>query len=189
MTTDHDIDSSGATAVITHKVRQGQYGQYEQWLLKIVPLCKTYPGHLDWQVVRPVAGISHTYTVIIRFDTHDHLQAWLNSSERRRLIDEARPFLASDDNFYTRSGLEFLFAQQGSKASVPKRWKRFLVTWAAIYPVSLFSQSVFVPLMNSFGMPDNRYLRTFVITGIVVYLMIYWIMPRFTQLLRKWLYD
>ena len=90
MTASDEIDSNGATAVITHKVRDGQHGQYEQWLLKIVPLGKTYPGHLDWQVVRPIAGISNTYTVIIRFDTHDHLQAWLNSSERKRLIDEAR---------------------------------------------------------------------------------------------------
>ncbi len=189
MTASDEIDSNGATAVITHKVRDGQHGQYEQWLLKIVPLGKTYPGHLDWQVVRPIAGISNTYTVIIRFDTHDHLQAWLNSSERKRLIDEARPFMAADDSFFTRSGLEFLFAQQGTNASVPRRWKQFLVTWAAIYPVSLFSQFVFAPLMNSIGLPDNRYLRTFIITGIVVYLMVYWIMPRFTKLLRKWLYD
>jgi antibiotic biosynthesis monooxygenase (ABM) superfamily enzyme len=182
----NQMNGDGATAVITHRVRDGQHENYEQWLLKIVPLCRTYQGHLDWQVVRPIAGLSSTYTVIIRFDTHDNLQRWLDSADRKRLIEEARPFLAADDSFFTRSGLDFLFSPEGAKP--PKRWKQCLVTWAAIYPVSLFSQSVFVPVMHSIGMPENRYLRTFILTGVIVYLMVYLIMPKFTQLVRRWLY-
>jgi antibiotic biosynthesis monooxygenase (ABM) superfamily enzyme len=182
------IKNDGATAVITHRVNEGQHDRYEQWLMKIIPLCKAYPGHLDWQVVRPIAGLSFTYTVIIRFDTQGNLQQWLNSSDRKRLIEEARPFLAAEDSFFTRSGLEFLFTPEGAEARVPKRWKQFLVTWAAIYPVSLFSQSVFAPIMHTMGIPENRYLKTFMISGIVVYLMVYVIMPRFTKLLKRWLY-
>jgi antibiotic biosynthesis monooxygenase (ABM) superfamily enzyme len=182
------IEKDGATAVITHRVREGAHDSYEQWLLRIIPLCKAYPGHLDWQVVRPIAGLSYTYTVIIRFDTCEHLQGWLKSPDRKQLIEEARPFLAAEDSFFTRSGLEFLFTPDGAKAHMPTRWKQFLVTWAAIYPVSLFSQSVFVPLMNYTGVPADRYLRTFVLSGIVVYLMVYLIMPRFTKLLQRWLY-
>jgi antibiotic biosynthesis monooxygenase (ABM) superfamily enzyme len=185
---DH-IDKDGATAVITHRVRDGQQDNYEQWLLKVIPLCRTYPGHLDWQVIRPVSGLTATYTVIIRFDTHDHLLGWLHSSDRKLLIEEARPFLATDDNFYTQSGLDFLFEPpEGVKANVPNRWKQFLVTWIAIYPVSLLSQLVIAPGLQQIGVPQNRFLTTLILTGIVVYLMIYLIMPRFTQLLKRWLY-
>src|SRR4051812_4746876 len=105
MKSSESIENDGATAVITHRVRDGQQRNYDQWLLKIAPLCRTYPGHLDWQVIRPITGFTATYTVIIRFDTHDHLLRWLNSSDRKSLIEEASPFLSAEDNFYTRNGL------------------------------------------------------------------------------------
>lgn len=183
------VDIDGATAVITHHVREGQQENYEQWLRKIAPLGKTYPGHLDWQVVRPIPGLTSTYTVIIRFDTHEHLMRWMHSSDRKQLLEEARPFLATEDRFYTRSGLDFLFVPEGEKAKVPKRWKQFLVTWIAIYPLSLLSQLVFAPSLRQIGTPDNRYLMTLILTGILVYLMVYVVMPRFTKVLRRWLYQ
>ena len=185
-----DIKSYGATAVITHHVREGKQESYEQWLNKIVPLCKTYPGHLDWQVIRPIAGLTTIYTVIIRFDTHDHLLQWMNSSDRKRLLEEARPYLGAEDKFFTQSGLDFLFATKddGVKVQAPKKWKQFLVTWGAIYPVSLFSQVVLTPTLLHVGIPSNRYLMTFILTGVIVYLMVYIIMPRFTKLLQRWLY-
>lgn len=179
---------SGATGVITHRVREGQQANYENWLKEIVPLCRAFPGHLDWQVIRPISGLTSTYTVIIRFDTHDHLHAWLNSPVRMQLIEKARPFLTKDDNFFIRSGLDFWFTPEGAKALVPTRWKQFLVTWAAIYPVSLFTQLVISPGINQLGIPDNRYLKTLILTGIVVFLMVYLIMPRFTKLLKRWLF-
>lgn len=63
----------GATVVITHRIRAGKLAEYETWLEQIAPLCKAAPGHLDWHIVRPIAGLTETYTVIIRFDTAAHL--------------------------------------------------------------------------------------------------------------------
>ena len=60
----------GATVVITHRVRDGQQDDYDNWLNEIGPVCKAYPGHLDVQIIRPISGITATYTVIIRFDTY-----------------------------------------------------------------------------------------------------------------------
>ncbi|MCA9500225.1 MAG: hypothetical protein KC588_13625 [Nitrospira sp.] len=58
----------GATAVITYCVQDGQQEGYDAWLNEIGPLCRGYPGHLDLQIIRPVPGLTVTYTVIIRFD-------------------------------------------------------------------------------------------------------------------------
>ncbi len=54
----------GATVAITHRIRSDKHAKYENWLNQIAPLSKTSLGFLDWHVVRPIAGLTETYTVI-----------------------------------------------------------------------------------------------------------------------------
>src|SRR5258708_710777 len=132
-----DTTASGATVVITHRVRESKEADYERWLSEIGPICGASPGHLDLQIIRPIIGLTTTYTIVIRFDTNDHLQQWIHSHDRRRLIEKVRPFLAADDDYTIRSGLDFLFMPSGASVKVPVRWKQFLITWSAIYPLTL----------------------------------------------------
>jgi uncharacterized protein len=184
-----DATPSGATVVITHRVRAGKLADYDNWLNEIAPLCKASPGHLDWQIIRPVSGLTETYTVIIRFDTSDNLRRWMGSSERQRLIERARPILAQDDNYTIQSGLDFLFTPAGGNTKVPVRWKQFFVTWSAIYPLVLTVPLVIVPALHLVGWSENRYLVALFVTAAVVFLMVYVVMPRYTKLVRRWLFD
>ena len=131
------LSGEGATVVITHKVRNDKQAEYENWLEEIAPRCKAFPGHLDWHIVRPIHGLSENFTVIIRFDTKAHLQAWMESPVRAGLIEKAAPLLAAGDNFLISSGLDFWFTPEEAKAKIPLRWKQTLVTWSAIYPLVL----------------------------------------------------
>lgn len=192
MTKETDSSSTietGATAVITHRVLDGQQAGYENWLNEIGPLCRSYAGHLDLQIIRPIAGLTTTYTVVIRFDTHEHLEAWMGSGDRKRLIEKARPLLAKDDDFFIRSGLDFWFTPEGAKAKVPLRWKQFLVTWSAIYPLVLGVPLIVAPLLRLLGIPRNHYIDTLCVTGAVVSLMVYFVMPRYTRLIQHWLFN
>lgn len=179
----------GATVVITHRVREDKHADYERWLNEIAPLCKASPGHLDWHIVRPISGMSETYTVIIRFDNKVHLQGWMESPTRTRLIEKVQSLLVTGDDFFISSGLDFWFAPAGAKAKVPVRWKQYLVTWSAIYPLVLVVPLVVAPLLRLLDVPDNRLLTTLVVTGTVVFLMVYVVMPRYTKLLKRWLFD
>ncbi|QXE92053.1 antibiotic biosynthesis monooxygenase [Geomonas subterranea] len=179
----------GATVVITHRVKDGQQEGYNDWLEEIGPLCRASLGHLDWHIVRPIAGLSETYTIMIRFDTVEHLQGWMNSEERRRLIEKVRPLLAGDDDFFVRSGLDFWFTPLGAKARVPVRWKQFLVTWSAIFPLASCVPLVVVPLLRWIGVPSLSYLDALLVSGVIVFLMVYLVMPRYTRLVQRWLFD
>ncbi|MGH8620237.1 MAG: antibiotic biosynthesis monooxygenase [Burkholderiales bacterium] len=179
---------SGVTVVITHRVRDGQHAAYDGWLEEIRPLVQAAPGHLDWQIIRPVAGLTATYTVVIRFEAPEHLQNWLDSETRRRLIERVRPLLAKDDDVFIRSGLDFWFVPEGANARVPVRWKQFLVTWSAIYPLVLVVPLAVLPLLRQAGVPSNHYLDTLIVTGTVVALIVYVVMPRYTRLVRRWLF-
>ncbi len=181
--------TDGATAVITHRVCNDKHPEYEQWLREIGPLCQSYPGHLDLQIVRPIAGVTETFTVIIRFDTQAHLKAWIESPTRAGLIDRVRPLLVTGDDFFISSGLDFWFAPPRSGATVPIRWKQYLVTWSAIYPLVLGVPLIVLPMLRLAGIPQNHYLDALMVTGTVVALMVYVVMPRYTRLLQRWLFE
>jgi antibiotic biosynthesis monooxygenase (ABM) superfamily enzyme len=183
-----DQASSGATVVITHRVRSDKQSEYERWVDEISPLAKSAPGHLDWNLVRPIPGATETYTVIVRFQTTEQVKNWMNSNERKRLIEKVQPLLVSEDDFYISSGLDFWFTPPGAKAKVPVRWKQYLVTWSAIYPLVLGVPRLVSPALRAAGIPPNVFLNTLAVTAVVVYLIIYVVMPRYTRLLQRWLF-
>ena len=190
MTWKEKADSSdlGATVVITHRVRSDKHAEYEAWVNEISPLSRSAPGHLDWNLVRPIPGATETYTVIIRFQTTEHVKNWMNSSERKRLIEKVQPLLVGEDESYISSGLDFWFTPAGAKAKVPVRWKQYLLTWSVIYPLVLGVPQLVRPVLGAIGFPPNVPLNALVVTGVTVYLMVYVVMPRYTRLLRRWLY-
>ncbi|GAB6194826.1 antibiotic biosynthesis monooxygenase [Lysobacter xanthus] len=182
------VADPGATAVISHRVLPSKLGAYEAWLDEIAPLCRAAPGHLDWHIVRPIPGLTETYTIVIRFDSVTHLEAWMRSTERSRLIAQLRPLLAGDDNVRISSGLDFWFAPAEPRAPVPVRWKQYLVTWSAIYPLALAVPHLVGGVLGSAGLSLGAVMTTLIVTGIVVFLMVYVVMPRYTRLVRRWLF-
>lgn len=181
-------NSGGATVVITHRVRSDKHGEYELWLDEIAPLCRTSPGHMDWHIVHPIPGVTETYTVIIRFDTTEHLKAWMESGERHRLIEKVQPLFVGTDDFYISSGLDFWFTPAGAKAKVPVRWKQYLLTWSAIYPLALAVPFAVAPALRWIGIPVGLPITTLAVTAVVVFLMVYVVMPRYTRLVQRWLF-
>lgn len=182
-------DDYGATVVVTHRVRGDQHPEYERWLNEIAPRCQASPGCLDWHLIRPIPGVTQTYTALVRFDTVDHLKQWMDSPERARLIEQVRTLLVTGDDFYISSGLDFWFTPAGAKVRIPVRWKQYLLTWSAIYPLALGVPSLVVPALKGLGVPASLPLNTLVVTGVVVFLMVYLVMPRYTRLMQRWLFS
>lgn len=184
-----DDPNYGATVVVTHRLRSDKHAEYEEWLKDIAPVCKTAAGFLDLHIIRPVAGLTDTYTVVIRFDSRAHLKQWIESEDRARLIEKAQPLFVTGDDFFIRSGLDFWFAPTEAKATIPVRWKQFLLTWSVIYPLVLGVPLLIVLMLQALGVPPIPPLSTLVVTGVIVFLMVYIIMPRYTRLVQRWLFS
>lgn len=186
----NDLGDDGATVVITHRVKDERQAEYNDWLTnEIGPVCLRSPGHMDTQVIRPVGGLTKTYTIIIRFHTRHDLECWINSEERKSLIEVVRPLLSKDDDFYIQSGLDFWFMQEGAGAKIPVRWKQFLVTWSVIFPLVLLVPLIVDPLLRYLGIAPNHYFDNLCITGVIVALVIYVVMPHYTKLVERWLFS
>ena len=132
-------------------------------------------------------GFTDPYAVILRFDSEADLRRWLTSSDRQRLIETVSPILAQGDAYTIHSGIDFLFAPHDGGQRVPVRWKQFLVTWSAIFPLSLVLQWLISPGLHALGW-HNHLVITAIVSAVAVFLMVYVIMPRYTRLVRRWLF-
>ena len=94
------------TLVITHKVAPAREAEYEIWLNKIMPQASTFSGHLGVNVIRPSRS-GDAYTILVRFDTLENLNAWHKSDLRKQLVDEVSPLLLQIESTEVRPGAEF----------------------------------------------------------------------------------
>lgn len=66
----------------------------------------------------------------------------------------------------------------------PPKYKLFLLSWMGIYPLITIVLLLFGQQLILLPLP----LRTLILTGILVYLMTFLVMPKLTKLFHRWLY-
>lgn len=173
------------TAVIAHLLKPGQEAAYEAWMREIIPVAKTFPGYLGVNVLRPQPGIQSEYIIVLHFDHPTNLQTWLESKERHTLIAQTQPMVQEPEKIQALTGLETWFElPRRSQKSPPKRYKMALLTWLGVF----ITLSVVGRILAVLLTPLPPILVQFLTVGAVVGLLTYVIMPRLTQLFRKWLY-
>ena len=176
------------TIVIQHDIRAGTQPEYEQWLKRILPIAAEAPGHRGVTVIKPPAG-TNRYTVTIRFETLEHAQQWLASPVRRDLIKEAAPLMEQQEKVDTITGLEFWFTPPaGQPQKRAKPWKQFLLTLSVIYPLTLVLPWIVGPVFEAVPLLQYQLIGRLITAAIIVGLMTYVIMPRYTRLAQKWLF-
>jgi len=179
--------SDAVALIIKHQVKSEFVLSYEQWLKDIAHEGKRYPGHMGVNIVRP-HGASLTYTIVLRFDSHARLQAWMDSDVRQKLIQQAATYLAAEEELEMETGLEYWFTPPRVATPHAKPFKQFLLTTSAIYPLTLIVPWLLSPLLEAQWLSQWPALQGLVVVLVIVYLMVYTIMPRYTRLVSGWLF-
>jgi antibiotic biosynthesis monooxygenase (ABM) superfamily enzyme len=144
-----------------------------------------FPGHQGVSVLRPEPGRLRTYTIVVHFRSRPELDAWARSEIRTRLLAEAEPLCEGGMDVQQVSGLEGWFQLPGSPVVVPPpKYKMAVVTWAAIFPLLVLANWLLVPSLAALP----YILRLLIVSGTIIFLMTYVVMPQATQLSRAWLY-
>jgi uncharacterized protein len=68
------------TTTVTRRVKPGHEPFYEHFLEGVITAASRFPGHLGVEVFRPESASAGEYRVVYRFDTAEHLRAWLDSA-------------------------------------------------------------------------------------------------------------
>ncbi|GGX77065.1 antibiotic biosynthesis monooxygenase [Vogesella alkaliphila] len=179
---DHSV-----TLLIQHHVRTDAVPEYEAWLKDIAKAGRQFPGHMGVSIIRP-HGAGTPYTMLLRFDSHEHLADWIDSATRNSFMERAHPWLESVQESEVETGLEFWFTPPSVVPLRAKPFKQFLITLSAIYPLTQIVPWLLSPLLNLAPLRQWPPVQGLIVVLVIVYLMVYVIMPRYTRLVARWLF-
>lgn len=171
---------------ITHRPLPEHIAAYEEWLTEIIPVAGAFDGHRGVSIIRP-HGDNQNYTILLHFESDKKLNGWLESRARKSLIAKAQSLLQQEEHIEIETGFEFWFTPEDKK-KIARPYKQFLVTSSAIYPLTLIIPYIVSTIFEYAGIETWSALKGLLGVLIIVALMVYVIMPRYTRLLSKWLY-
>ena len=179
-----NANNQQVTAVISHYIRPGRESGYEAWLEGISATARQFEGHQGVTILRPQAGANKEYVIILRFDKYHNLCHWMRSPEREQWIERAKPLTEKPENVQVLTGLEALVSLPNTTSATPPKYKIAFVTWIGVFLCASILGHLLTPYLS--GLP--YLLRQAIITGLVVILLAYVVMPRLTHLFHGWLH-
>jgi hypothetical protein len=173
------------SAVISTRVKPGQEAAYRAWEQRIAAAQSQAPGFLGYRLEPPIPGIQEDWLALLKFETDDHLQAWLASPERAGLVAEAGPFTEEFHTRVARTGFDQWFGVLGDSAPTPA-WKQNMIVLLLLYPVVfLFGTFVQVPfLMGSAHIP---FATALFLGNVVSIILLNYLVPWTSRRLGWWL--
>jgi len=174
------------SAVISSRIRPGQEAAFRAWEQRIAAAQAKSPGFQGYRFEPPIPGVQEDWLAILRFDTERNLQTWLDSPERKKLLEETAPFLEEFHARVVRTGFEQWFPSAAAGTSAPAAWKMNMLVLLLLYPiVFLFGIWVQTPiLMGKAGLPF--WLALF-IGNVVSVLLLNWLVPWTSRGFGWWL--
>jgi antibiotic biosynthesis monooxygenase (ABM) superfamily enzyme len=179
-----DTDGPVTTTVI-RRVKPGHEPYYEEFLKGVLAAAGRFPGDLGAKVIRPQNTATGEYRIVYRFDSREHLRAWLESDERATWLERAEPHAIGPMRTQFVTGLETWFTLPGRPDTPPPPpYKMALLTWITIFPLITLVVVVLEPVLKELALVPRLALTT----AVTVPIMTWVVMPRVTRLLRGWLY-
>jgi antibiotic biosynthesis monooxygenase (ABM) superfamily enzyme len=181
------IKPAPVSAIISTRVKPGKEAEYRIWERKIAAAQSKAPGLQGYRFEPPVPSVQEDYVAILRFDTQENLQAWLDSPVRKALVEEAAPLTAEFHSRIASSGFEQWFRESAPGNPRLPVWKMDMLVLLMLYPiVMLFGYFVGTPLLDRLlGLPFalSLFLGNIVSVGLTGFL-VPWVAGRFGWWLR-----
>jgi len=173
------------TVVVSRRVKPGSEAEFEKLSTAMSMAATQFPGHLGSNMFRPAAADDPEYRIVFKFRSQEDLEYWQNSPERLAHLDSFEKLLVAPAKTEVLSGMVTWFTlPTQNPVKPPSKYKMTVVSWLALYPTVSIIFLVFGGLLE----PVPLLLRTMMITGILMPLMSYVLMPRFTRWFAFWLY-
>lgn len=137
------IKPAPVSTVISTRVKPGKELEYRAWERKMAAAQSRAPGLQGYRFEPPVPGVQEDFVAILRFDSEANLKAWLDSPERKKLVEEAAPLTEEFHARMARTGFEQWFRDESGAPSGGSVWKMDMIVLLLLYPI-VFLWGVFV---------------------------------------------
>jgi antibiotic biosynthesis monooxygenase (ABM) superfamily enzyme len=171
------------TAMIITRVKPGSEEAFQKWHQRIQEAQSQVPGYLGCQLQPPVEGFQEDWITLLRFDSAKHLDAWLRSPERARLVKQSEDYVDRYRIRTVRTAFEGWFDFGDTGQAPPPSWKQALIVEAVLFPVVMLQLMFLSPLLAWM----NLALLTLINTAISVAVLTWPLVPFAGRVLRWWL--
>jgi len=177
----HDM----VTEIITVSVKPGIEEAYRDWVDRIRQVEAKFSGYQGLQLQPPIPGLQEDWVSLLRFDTSEHLNAWLRSDARRDALREVEPFIDKrEQQVATSFSGWFTFGDAPGQA--PPNWKQSMIVLLTLYPIVMLEQLFLSPLLHSLGMAEAIFIGNllsvaatgFVLIPLALRAFEWWLLPR-----------
>jgi antibiotic biosynthesis monooxygenase (ABM) superfamily enzyme len=177
--------SSNVTEVILSKVKSGMDDAYREWAVRIQAAQAKYPGYRG-MYLQPPAEKDGLWTTIIRYDTTEHLEAWMDAPERAELLNESQAFIEHEQLMRLATSFPGWVPINPITGKGPPNWKTALLVVLGLFPIVMLEMRFLSPILSSFGLHAS--LATFISNIISVAGTTFLTMPLFIRWFGWWLF-
>ena len=157
----HDM----VTEIITVSVKPGMEEVYRDWVDRIRQVEAKFPGYQGLQLQPPIHGLQDNWVSLLRFDTAEHLNAWLESDARRDALEEVEAFIDKrEQQVATAFSGWFTFGDATGQA--PPSWKQSMIVLLTLYPIVMLEQMFLNPLLHSLDMAEAIFIGNALSVGL-----------------------
>ncbi len=169
---------------ITRRVRKECVGDYERALGEFARRSLLEHGARGVHYIYPAPGSrSMEYGVLRTFASAEDRDAFYASPLYKEWIAQIAPWVDGDPQKRELRGLEAWFHEPG--LPMPPDWKMAVLTWIAVWPVSMLVPAVLTPLL---GPKFNPVLAAGIIAAGIVVILTWVAMPILVKIAFRWLY-
>lgn len=172
------------TEVIFSKVKPGMADRYREWASRIQAAQAKYPGYRG-MYLQPPTTPDGRWTTLLRYDTAEHLEAWMAAPEREELLRESKAFIEHEELTRLATSFPGWVPVDPVTGKGPPDWKTSLLVLLGLFPIVMLEMK-FLHFDKWFGFHAS--LATFFGNAISVFLTSFATMPLFVRWFGWWLF-
>lgn len=180
------VPGADVTEVIFSKVKRGMGDRYRDWAARIQAAQAKYPGYRGMYLQPPAGGKEGHWTSILRYDSAEHLEAWMNAPERKVLLKETKEFIESEELMRLATAFPGWVPLDPMTGEGPPNWKAAMLVLLGLFPIVMLEMKFLSPVLAASGLHASP--GTFVGNAISVALTSFFTMPWCVRWFGWWLF-
>ena len=174
-----------ATEVIITRIKPGKEEAYRTFADRIQKAQQNFPGYIG-SFVQPPHHNETGWTTVLRFRAVRDLDNWLNSPERKALLNDAEDLIESFEAQRVDTSFPGWVPADPSTGKPPSMWKTAGLVLLTLFPVVMLELRFLNPVLKAAAIPPA--LGTFIGNAISVALTTWPLMPLAIRLFSPWLF-